>query len=224
VIFNFGSQGVSLSTWLVPLIVAVVAFAGVLLTIRTTNLREFKKWRRETITRISSEAIAESQRIEDALARVARLATGMHDVPPDRANAGKHSKASELLLNTSNMDTDTLRPFAANLRIVGAKELATACETLRSVVAPAFETWAELSHALDRYQKQFQPISINFGDPSVKEKEAANWELEKALCVKQPRAFRDAVTKSLHGLPDAITAFTVKAEASVTKKGFWFGT
>src|SRR6476620_707894 len=109
-----------------PLIVAAVAFVSVLLTIRTTNRREFKKWRRETVSRLASEGIAESQRIEDALARVARLASSMHDIPPVQENAGKHYGASELLLNTVPMDTDTLRQIGGNLRVVGATEVATA--------------------------------------------------------------------------------------------------
>jgi hypothetical protein len=125
VIFNFGGSQSLLATWM-PLIVAAVAFVSVLLTIRTTNRREFKKWRRETVSRLASEGIAESQRIEDALARVARLASSMHDIPPVQENAGKHYGASELLLNTVPMDTDTLRQIGGNLRVVGATEVATA--------------------------------------------------------------------------------------------------
>jgi hypothetical protein len=226
VIFNFGGSQSLLATWM-PLIVAAVAFVSVLLTIRTTNLREFKKWRRETVTRFASEAIAESRRIEDALARVARLASSMHDMPPIQANAGKHYEASELLLNTVPMDTDTLRQIGGNLRIVGATEVATACETLWRVVAPAFARWADLKDALEKYRKQVKSVSqIDFGIDQDKRAaaEATNWSLEKALCVRQPRAFRDAASKSLSELPNAIRAFTDKSEASVTKTGRWFGT
>ncbi len=71
VILNFGSQP-SLWTWLGPVLasivslaVSLVALGGVLWSGWRTDLREFKKWRRETIVKLSSDALVEARNVEN---------------------------------------------------------------------------------------------------------------------------------------------------------------
>ncbi|MGE0214921.1 hypothetical protein [Mycolicibacterium sp.] len=114
----------SVWVWLGPvlalcgsLVVALLAFLGVLWTNRRADRREVAKWKRELMVKLTAEALGEVRTIEGNY----EAATAVDTRPYTDER------------KTASNSTMRLNEIADQLRVIGAWELANRCESVRIV-------------------------------------------------------------------------------------------
>lgn len=168
-------------TWLGPVLTfcgSVLLFGGAMITVWRTNKsaarRELAKWRRETIVKLSSEALSAA----DAIERGYWGAMGQ-----DRAQTYAQ------VLDAAGDETDKFYRIRDNLRIIEASGLADACDALQKVALGLRGPAKELRSAVRKFQSEAKAIPEGSPDRDkavtdlynihMKEREAAWNEVAK---------------------------------------------
>lgn len=138
-VFNLGSQGVPLWTWLVPLGSAVLLFIASMITlaftIRSTNRRakadrddarerDYHAWRRDTLLRLGADAMA-----------AAVEAVGLYTNFRQRARPVKLGGSGINFVRAIDNAAERVMVCSTTLSLIGAKEAAAECMHLRHAIA-----------------------------------------------------------------------------------------
>jgi hypothetical protein len=200
VIFVIGSQP-SVWTWLTPVLTfcgSVLLFAGAMITLWVTNRRadrrELNKWRRETTLKLCSDALGCIVAVEDNY----------------RAAMDPNRETFRENMAEAATQRGMLGPIAANLRIIGATELADECDGVHRAVRNLQKPIENMRNAFGRYVREAGKIPANAKDGPERQNQL--WE-EHAVDAR--RAFEASFAVLLMTQTD----FTQRAQATINQTG-----
>ena len=191
----------SVWTWLGPALTfsgSVLLFAGAMITIWVTNMRadrrERNKWRRETILKLCSDALGCIVAIEDKY----RTAVNVDD------------QTFSQNMREATTQRGRLNPIAANLRIIGATDLADECDGVHRAVLDMRGPIENMRNAFGRYVGERKKIPANAGDRDERQNQL--WEEHTADA-------RRAYEASYSVLQMRQADFTRRAQTTINQTG-----